>query len=74
MAAFLIRFGDEVVDDLVGELDAGLADRRMVAAESLGHVGAPARSVLPKLRSMKERSPIAQQLLVDAISRIEAGG
>ena len=74
MAAFLIRFGDEVVDDLVGELDAGLADRRMVAAESLGHVGAPARSALPKLRSMKERSPIAQQLLVDAISRIEAGG
>lgn len=74
MAAFMIRFGDEVVEDLSFELGAGLADRRMVAAESLGHVGAAARSALPKLKALKERSPIAQQLLVDAISRIEAGG
>ena len=74
MAAFLIRFGDEVVDDLAQELGAGLADRRMVAAESLGHVGAPARAVVPKLRALRERSPIAQKLVLDAISRIEAGG
>lgn len=74
MAALMIRFGDEVVEDFTAELGAGLADRRMVAAESLGHMGASARPALPKLRALKERSPIAQKLLVDAISRIEAGG
>ncbi len=74
MAALMIRFGEEVLEDFSFELGAGLADRRMVAAESLGHMGAAARPVLPKLKAMKERSPIAQQLLVDAISRIEAGG
>lgn len=74
MSALLIRFGDEVVEDFAFELGAGLADRRMVAAESLGHMGASARPALPKLRALKERSPIAQKLLVDAISRIEAGG
>ena len=46
----------------------------MVAAESLGHMGASARPALPRLKALKERSPIAQKLLVDAISRIEAGG
>jgi len=74
MAALMIRFGDEVLEDFTAELGAGLADRRMVAAESLGHMGAAGRPALPKLRAMKERSPIAQKLLVDAISRIEAGG
>ena len=74
MAALMIRFGDEVVEDFMFELGAGLADRRMVAAESLGHVGAAARPALGKLKALKERSPIAQKLLVDAISRIEAGG
>ena len=74
MAALMIRFGDEVVEDFTVELGAGLADRRMVAAESLGHMGASARPALPKLKALKERSPIAQKLLVDAISRIEAGG
>ncbi len=74
MSALMIRFGDEVLEDFTFELGAGLADRRMVAAESLGHMGAAARSALPKLKALKERSPIAQQLLVDAISRIQAGG
>ena len=74
MSALMIRFGDEVLEDFTFELGAGLADRRMVAAESLGHMVAAARSALPKLKALKERSPIAQQLLVDAISRIQAGG
>jgi len=70
MAAFLIRFGDQVVDDFVRELSSGLSDRRMVAAESLGHMGEAAKPALPALKKLSERSPISQQLVKDAIARI----
>ena len=71
MAAFLLRFGDAAVDDFAHELTSGLADRRLVAAESLGHLGAAATPALPKLQKLNERHPIAQQLVRDAIARIK---
>ncbi|MEM9382086.1 MAG: hypothetical protein AAGB93_19175 [Planctomycetota bacterium] len=71
MAAFLLRLGEAAVDDFAHELTAGLADRRLVAAESLGHLGAAAKPALPKLQKLNERHPIAQQLVKDAIARIQ---
>lgn len=72
MAAFLIRFGGETVEDFQFELTSGLADRRMVAAESLGHLGAAAKPALPTLQKLNERHPVSQKLLKDAIARIKA--
>ncbi|MEM6672764.1 MAG: hypothetical protein AAF726_07955 [Planctomycetota bacterium] len=74
MSAFLLRFGEETVDDFVGQLGQGLVDRRMVAAESLGHLGKAASPAVPKLEKLNERHPIAKQLVLDAIGRIKAGG
>ncbi len=42
----------------------------MVAAESLGHLGAVAKPALPQLEKLSERHPISQKLVADAIKRI----
>ncbi len=71
MSALLLRFGEEAGPIFASELGATLADRRMIAAEALGHLGKAALPLLPELKKLKERHPIAQQLLKDAIRRIE---
>ncbi|MEM8709556.1 MAG: HEAT repeat domain-containing protein [Planctomycetota bacterium] len=70
-AALLIKFKGEAVVSFEKELSSKLADRRMVAVESLGHIGKDARQVLSRLRSMKDKNTIMQKLINDAIKRIQ---
>ena len=53
------------------ELSSKLTDRRMVAIESLGHIGKDARGLLPRLRQIQDKNPIIQKLVNDAVKRIQ---
>ncbi len=70
-AAFLIKFGAETLTSFEKELSSKLTDRRMVAIESLGHIGKDARALLPRLRSIKDKNTIIQKLVTDAVKRIQ---
>lgn len=70
-SAFLIKFGAEALSSFEKELTSKLTDRRMVAVESLGHIGKDARSLLPKLKAIKDTNLIVQKMVKDAIKRIQ---
>ncbi len=70
-SALIIKFGADGMSSFEKELKAKLMDRRMVAVESLGHVGKDARSVLPRLRSMRDKNPVVQKVINDAIKKIQ---
>lgn len=70
-SAFLIKFGPEVLSSFEKELSSKLTDRRMVAVESLGHVGKDARPLLGRLRQIKDKNQIIQKLVKDAVRRIQ---
>ena len=70
-SAFLIKFGAEALTSFEKELSSKLTDRRMVAIESLGHIGKDAGSLLPRLRLIKDKNQIIQKLVNDAVRRIQ---
>ncbi len=70
-SAFLIKFGAESLSSFEKELSSKLTDRRMVAIESLGHIGKDARPLLARLRSIKDKNQIIQKLVKDAVRRIQ---
>ena len=70
-SAFLIKFGAEALGSFEKELSSKLMDRRMVAIESLGHIGKDARGLLPRLRQIQDKNPVIQKLVSDAVKRIQ---